>query len=786
MATLILSATLGTLLLASFSVIALGLYTGISIDTRLDDDVFTVASVDRTTRLYYLSGNGAYEELSDDRISGYENALFCPIGEMSEDLKNAFIAVEDKRFYDHGGIDWIRTCRAAGDMLLGGEGHFGGSTITQQLVKNLTGDSERSVRRKLAELVRAAKLEERLTKEQILEQYLNVVNLAENCYGVRTASNAYFSKEPAELNLREAATVAAITNNPTRYNPIRNPEENRKRRDLILGQMLEQGMITDGDYREAVAEPTALHLCQKAFSGRINSWFADLVVKNVVRDLMQQRGLSESAASRLVYSGGLKIYTTVDPRLQKAVSEYYTDEENFPQHAGEKRAQSAIMIADPHTGQLLAVAGAIGEKAGNRVQSYATDTKRPSGSVIKPLSVYAPALQRGLITWGTVFDDVPHSFRANGAPWPRNSPNVYRGLISVNSALVHSVNTVSASILERLGHRAAYRFLTDELGFTSLDPQNDVGTAALALGQQHQGVTLAELMGGYTALANNGIRVQLQSYTKVEDHAGKTLLQCETKGRQVLDSATASLMTMMLRRAVQEGTGKAITLKEKVDVAGKTGTSSNCCDKWFIGYTPELLAGVWYGYEYPESLADVSGNPALTIFDELMEKAVELRGITRLQFETDQDLIPVRYCKDSGKLMGEACLLDPRGDRSEIGYFKKGTEPRTVCSCHVPVTYCRCGGVACEDCPQEDCYTVGLLRVFRTFPRQIQVLDAPYTCDGSPARKGLQLSSNEPYYAINHQDDRFFGMAMGLEPFNRICPVHTVSDAFWRRRIRVS
>ena len=764
-----------------------GIYAGAVLDTELDETLFFESVGDKTTRLYYLNEQGEPIELTTDRISGFENALYCPLSEMSQDLIDAFVAIEDKRFYEHGGIDWIRTAMAVKDRLTGGGGHFGGSTITQQLVKNLTGETERSVKRKVAEMIRAARLEKRLTKDQILEQYLNVVNLAENCYGVRTASNAYFSKEPAALSLREAATIAAITNNPTRYDPIRNPEHNRRRRDVILRQMYEQGRIDEASYREAISEPTELKLDQSAFTGRINSWFADLVVRDVIDGLVQEKGMSEAAASRLVYSGGLKIYTTVDPRLQEALGRYYADHTHFPTHQNGERAQSAMMIVDPHSGNVLAVAGAVGEKKGNRLQSFATDARRPSGSVIKPLSVFAPALERGLITWSTVFDDVPADFRANGAPWPRNSPDVYRGLTNVNTAVVHSVNTVSVSVLQRLGHHSAYRFLTEKLEFHSLCEERDTGTAALALGQQHEGITLRELIGGYTALANGGLFTGTRSFTEVRNGRGEVLLQQEEKQKAVLAPETAAMMTMMLRQVVQSGTGRALQLKSKVDVAGKTGTSSFSCDKWFVGYTPELLAGVWYGHEYPKSLSDVKGNPALTIFDEVMQEAITLRAASKRQFETPENVIAVRFCKDSGKPMGEACRLDPRGDRAEIGYFKKGTEPQGTCDRHVLADYCDHGGVAGDDCPLECRHKIALIRVFRVFPRQIKVLDAPYTYGGYLPNSERNLSNNEPYYAKKSNSKQFYGIAMGEIPYNRSCTAaHKDEREFWHRRAGVS
>jgi penicillin-binding protein 1A len=772
-AILLLSFTLLLFTVAIGAVVAGGVYAW-SLERELPRELLLFASTDRTTRLYYETEDGEIAELTADRISGYENALYCPINEMSSDLIDAFVAIEDKRFFEHGGIDWARTGFAVWEYLRGGDGRFGGSTITQQLVKNLTGDSERSVRRKLSELMRAARLERELEKREILEQYLNVVNLSEGCYGVKTASNVYFSKEPHELSLREAATIAAITNNPAKYDPIRHPEENRARRDLILREMLTQGRIDEARYREATDGETVLHVNGEVLPCRINSWFADLAVKDVIGALVTEKGMSESAASRLVYCGGLKIYTTVDPRLQELLAAYYADPDRFPTHKDGKKAQSAMMIVDPRSGDVLAVAGAVGEKSANRVQSFATDARRPSGSVIKPLSVYAPALQRGLITYATVFDDVPRQFRSSGAPWPRNSPDIYRGLTNVNAALTHSVNTVAVSVLEKLGHRASYRFLTEELGFSSLSAEADIGAAALALGQQSEGVTLSELLGGYTALANGGVYTGLRSFYKVLDAGGNLLLTREKTQKRVLDAENADILTMLLRQVTRNGTAKSMTLTDTVDVAGKTGTSSMNCDKWFIGYTPELLAGVWYGYEYPESLSDVKGNPALDVFDSVMREVLAVRTVGQRHFETSGELLAVRYCKDSGKLPCEACLLDPRGDRMEIGYFKKGTEPTSHCDRHVCVRYCDHGGIATDECPPECCHQTALLRVMRQFPRQIRVLDAPYTYGGAILRKERELSNNEPYYAVNYQSKQNFGVGMGVVPYNRLCPGHAL------------
>ena len=289
-----------------------------------------------------------------------------------------------------------------------------------------------------------------------------MVNLAQNCYGVRTAANAYFSKEPAALDSRESASIAAITNNPAAYDPIRHPENNRRRRDVILGEMRAQGKIAESAYLQAISEQTQLLVNERSLTGRVNSWYADMAVNDVISALIAQKGMSKEAASRMVYCSGLRIYTAISPEFQRVLTDFYENEENFPLHADGRRAQSSIVLVDPKSGDILAVCGAIGQKDSNRVQNFATDSKRPSGSVIKPLSVYAPALSRNLITYGSVFDDIPLKFKDNGAPWPRNAPNIYRGLTTVNTAVKHSVNTVCVEILQKLGARNSYYFLRND------------------------------------------------------------------------------------------------------------------------------------------------------------------------------------------------------------------------------------------------------------------------------------------------------------------------------------
>jgi penicillin-binding protein 1A len=290
------------------------------------------------------------------------------------------VAIEDKRFYTHRGVDPLRTLKA-GLGYLRGNPTCGGSTITQQLVKNLTGRTEHTPERKLTEIFTALDLEKRADKETVLEAYLNIINLAEGCFGVGMAAETYFQKSVSDLTLPECAAIAAITNNPARYDPLTHPEANRARRDLILTQMANQGYITEAERDTAIATPLTLDPAPKSDPAPITSWYADMVVSDVIRDLMLRKDYTYAAASRLVYNGGLRIETAMDEDLQRIVETYYTDASHFP--AGDKgRPQSSFILIDPETGDILAVAGAVGEKTASRVQSYATDTRRPAGSCI--------------------------------------------------------------------------------------------------------------------------------------------------------------------------------------------------------------------------------------------------------------------------------------------------------------------------------------------------------------------------------------------------------------------
>lgn len=620
-----------------------------------------------------------------------DSCIYTVYEDMPQDLINAFVAIEDKRFWKHDGVDLLRTGRA-GMSYMCGKASFGGSTITQQLVKNLTGKDEHSLDRKLSEIFIAYDLERQLTKTQILETYLNVINLAEGCYGVGMAAKRYFSKSVNELSLTECATIAAITQNPAKYDPIRCPENNLSRRNIILREMEKQGYITEAERDEAIQSPLGLNPTGKSVNDPVTSWYIDMVIRDVIRDLQENYGYSYDKAALTVYKGGLTIETAMDASLQKALEEYYAQVENFPQ--GEYgRPQSACILIDPYTGDILAVAGAIGEKTANRIQNYAVDTRRPAGSCIKPLSVYAPALEKGLITWASILEDQP-LLEKNGKPWPSNADGLYRGRVSAGKALAHSINTVSVRILNDVGCEQSFAFLHDRLGLECLvsptenAAHHDATVSSLALGQQSRGLSVRELTAAYSVFLDGFYRPPV-SYHRVLDREGNILLEnpMAERAERVISAENAALMTKMLCAVTQEGTA-APYMDEinalSIEAAGKTGTTQNNCDRWFIGYTPRLLAGVWMGYDYPVAMKGIRGNPCVTVWDQLMA-TFEMKYQGRPPqsfFEIGDRLIQMKFCPLTGKRLNEFCEDPVYGVHSENGWFVRGTEPMDSCDLH--------------------------------------------------------------------------------------------------------
>ena len=717
---------------------------------------------DRTNR------TGERMEVTDDVWAGKQSS-YVSYNEIPQAMIDAVVAIEDKRFFEHRGVDWYRTFAAAANYLFGGDGHFGGSTLTQQLIKNLTGENAPTWKRKVQEILWARDLERKLDKTEILELYLNVVHFSDQCDGIAAAAEHYFSKTVSELTTEECAAIVAITNNPSYYNPIRHPKNNRARRDLILSQMHVQGYLDNMQYTTCLSTETLLRV-KTPSNGSANSWYTDMVAEDVIGDLVEKYGMSRSAASHLFYTGGLHIDMAMDKDIQKTVEEYYRTSVRMPTNQKGETAQSALIVIDSKTGDILGVAGAVGEKKGNRLQNFATQTKRAPGSTIKPLTVYAPALEEGIINWASVYDDVPIKFDANGrSAWPKNANNVYRGLTNVSYAVAHSTNTVALRVLEDLGLARAYSYGKDRfrLDLVSTSTANDCDWAALGLGQLNYGITLRELTTAYTALADGGIYHPYRSYYRVVDSEGKILLSCADEAERILSPETASIMTKLLEGVIEYGTSSAVTLQNLCACAGKTGTTQNDHDRWFVGYTPSLVCGVWCGYEYPETLE--GRNLCTNIWNTVMRQIVRERGEKR-DFDIPSTVVKANYCRDSGELLSSACQKDPRGNRIESGWFTANTLPNTFCKCHVLCEVCKEGGICHGNCPEEEREEVGLIQVERHFPKQVRISDAEYIWRGDAKEISPNSNPNEAYFAANLPD--FCGISSSKEQFNRSCTIH--------------
>lgn len=497
-----------------------------------------------SSTMYYTDKNtGEQVEMLTLRES--EDRVWVEYDQIPENLINATVAIEDKRFYKHQGVDWIRTVNGV-LLMFTGKDIQGGSTLTQQLIKNLTQNDEVTVKRKVLEIFTALEFEKTHSKEEILEWYLNYIYLGDSCNGVYTAALNYFGKELQDLTLAECASLIAITNNPSLYNPYRNPDANLYRRNLTLDQMAdpEQGFITQEECDAAKAEP--LNLKRETGTYReqeVFTWYEDQVINDVINDLMNEFHLTKEIANNLLYHGGLRIETCFDPDVQAYVDAIYNDRSSLVQDSATgQEIQSAITVIDNNTGNVVALAGGIGEKELSRTWNRATDTIRPPGSSIKPLAVYAPALEMGLITPATVFDDTPIDL--NGSAWPKNSYTGFRGLTTVYEALQNSVNTIAVKVLrDCVTPSASFQFMTERFGISSLVAartasnglvETDIDLAPLGLGGLTDGVSTYEMAAAYATFANNGIYRAPRTYlriTAVDIDGKETLLLENTNDR---------------------------------------------------------------------------------------------------------------------------------------------------------------------------------------------------------------------------------------------------------------
>ena len=719
--------TTATICLGAFVV-----YLNVVIMPEADLDVSSL-SMKFNSVIYYNDDSGNEQVLQ--KLASEENREWVDMDDIPDDLADAFVAIEDKRFYEHKGVDWKRTVGAALNWILPSGSSYGGSTITQQLVKNMTDDDDYSVKRKVTEIMRALTLEKKVdSKETILELYMNIIYFGKNAYGVQTAAKTYFNKPVSELDLAECALVAGLTQNPAAYNPFKYPDDAKERQEAVLSEMYAQGYISKSEYDAAVTEQLAY---EENTSGekknRAYSYFTDMVISDVVRDLQEELGYSETYARTVVNSGGLSIYSTVDMDVQETMESVYEDSSNFPSISENgMRPESAMMVLDPTNGQIRGVVGGRGEKTESLVLNRATQSKRSPGSSIKPLSVYAPAIDQKLITPYSVVTDMP-VFNLEGSAWPRNENRRYDGQTTIMQGVADSTNTVAVQVLKMLTPQAAYNFMTEKLGFTNLSGTDDVNYAPMALGALTEGATVREMAQAYTALANYGNYSEAISYTKVVDANGETILSNEDNTpQQVFEhpESTPYYINDLLTNAVEEGTGKRARIYG-IDVAGKTGTTTDNKDRWFAGYTPYYVGVCWFGYDERYGLPDLSPNPAVEAWSAVMDELHEDKPDKRFEEPEEGTFVEEEYCLDSGLAPVRACTGDVRGSRIETGMFYVDDVPEDDCNLH-----------------KWRYSSASMLDLTRLFPLYVEVTDEYYCYkgDNDPIGEGDRVTSPRGHY----------------------------------------
>jgi len=724
----------------------------LSLDSKVDIEVEAM-KLNYSSIVYYIDQDGNEQEF--ERLYDSQNRTWVNLEDMPPYLKDAAIAIEDHRFEKHNGVDWNRTIKASVNMFFKMKSDFGASTITQQLVKNLTGDNQDSVKRKLQEIMRALYLERHYDKDTIIEMYLNTIYLGEGCYGVGTAAQTYYGKDVSELTLAESASLVGITNLPTYYNPYINPENNKNRRTNILNRMLELKMISEEECISAKEENIIFNEEKRNNpSANVQSYFVDQIIEDLLKDLVDKCGYSKNVALRTIYSGGLKIYATVNPDIQAAMDEVFEDKNAFPAYKGKTQPECAMIMLDPENGDILAMRGGRGKKTAARLLNRATQSKRPPGSSIKPIAVYAPAIEYGLITPFSVEDDAPIRL-LNGSAYPKNESRTYSGRTTINEAVKQSINTVSMRTLEKLTTERSYNFLTANLGVKSLSKKSDMNLAPLSLGQLTNGITVLEMAAAYAPFANGGTYYEPRTYTKVLDSNGEILLEKEAHPIKAMSEKTSTYVSYMLQNVISDGTGTYAKLENGVPAAAKTGTSNNDEDRWFVGYTPYYVGAVWFGYDQPKYISK-SLSPALTTWEKVMNKVH--KNLPAKSFKKNDDFKYVNVCSVSGELATETCKLDPRGSRVVAGYFHKDDVPKKACDSHITVDIdTTTNMLASEFCPADSRKTVALMNIQRYFPIP-----------------GVILTDEQYSYHENSAPEGSFNFSTGTDaPMNSVCTNHT-------------
>lgn len=616
------------------------------------------------------------------------NRVYVSLDAIPEDLQNAFIAIEDARFWTHKGIDLKGILRAFYQGVKSGGFHQGASTITQQLLKNnvFTGWTGEvtfydRISRKIQEQYLAIRLEQQYSKEWILENYLNTINLGGGTRGVQVAAQYYFGKDVSKLTLSECALIAGITQNPSGYNPFLHPQESLKRYKRVLDAMLEQEYITSEEHDLALEEDILgrLNTNSENRGMQIFSWFEDALLNQIVEDLTAVYAYEESEAWDLIYTGGLTIYATQDTKLQEICETVAADTSWY-----EENQQLSVVLLDVSTGAVSAIIGGSEEKTVSLAYNRATEAVRQPASTIKMIGEFAAALDQGLIDLGTVVDDEPYAY-TNGTAL-HNSYTIYKGMTTIRQAVASSSNVVALKVFQMAGMDLVFEYL-QKFGITTLTDADK--NEALAIGGTYHGVTNLELSAAYNTIANDGRYTEPFYYTKVVDRQGNVLLEHTPEYVQVISEDTASLLTAVMEEVITSGTGTSAAVPG-VDLAGKSGTTNENKDVWFVGYSSYYTCGIWGGYD--NYAAQTDSRYVKKIWQEIMLKAHE--GKKNEPLVDEGNLTKVTICTKCGnRATVGLCDHTLQGDMTAEEYFVVGTEPKLRCTCHIKMNICKVSGM---------------------------------------------------------------------------------------------
>ncbi len=668
------------------------------VDDEISENLYDL-ELNYTTTVY-VKNPKTNKYMEYQRLHGSENRIWVNYNKelavaedptykgIPQNLADAFVAIEDERFYTHGGVDWKRTFAAFLNMFVDlYSSNQGGSTITQQLVKNLTQDNQQSAMRKVREIMRARKIESTVDKDTILECYLNTITFANGIGGVEVASNYYYNKSVSELSIAECAGLAAIVKEPERYRPDKFPENNATRRKTVLAKMLELGYITKEEYDTALVENVKIVANKDAIKEvETNNYFIDALIDDVVDALVEKLNCDRAYAEQNFYNGGYKIYATMNPDIQSKIDKYYSNTSNFSKNSKGVSAQSSITVMD-YKGNVVGISGGVGKKSGNRSLNRATSSPRQPGSSIKPITAYSLALDQNIITYSSMLQDTPTMTIVNekgqSVKWPKNAGGSTTGAnVTMARALEKSYNTIPVQLIEKMGLETVYNHAVNDMGiknfvapFTNAEGKVEAGDqtyASLGLGGSYKGITTLESCAAFATFGNGGRYYEPTFFTKVTDQHGDLVVKANTKAKIAMSEDSAVILNKMLQNVVNQGTGTSIrSYLPSFKVFGKTGTTDDNYNLWFAGGTPHYVASCWYGYDKPERVS--AANSARKTWGSIMRDIHS--GLDKSKDFPESDKVTCRkYCTASGEIATDKCTS------VGIGWYKTSYLPS--CTTH--------------------------------------------------------------------------------------------------------